>query len=87
MERRKPHRERYWSDRDKSEYTCPDCGDGLEEVSRFEVHHIDGNAQNGDPENLIGLCKECHHDRHGDWIDSYTKEGNHRRDQRFVATR
>ena len=32
----------------------------------FEVHHVDGDPSNNDPDNLRPLCKGCHlslHDR------------------------
>lgn len=62
---RSRHTNRYWQNHDKETYLCPDCGRGIESVWRFEVHHIDENPLNGDPDNLIALCFECHRRRHG----------------------
>ena len=84
MDPRQKHRERYWNEHDKQSYTCPDCGGGLEEVSEFQVHHKDGNPTNGDPENLVALCKECHHDRHGSWTKMYTPVGMSERRKKQV---
>ena len=36
--------------------TCQECG----KTDDLEVHHIDGNRLNNDPENLLTLCKKCH---------------------------
>jgi len=52
--------ERWWSVHDKTEYVCPDCGRGYDEVRRFEVHHIDY-----DERKIVGLCQSCHYIRHG----------------------
>jgi len=57
-------REWYWSRFDRESYTCPDCGRGPKQVSRFEVHHKDGDATNNYPLNLIALCSRCHVWRH-----------------------
>jgi len=36
----------------------------------IEVHHIDGNAGNSDPRNLIPLCNDCHTDVESEcWTD------------------
>lgn len=62
---RQQHRKRYWRKHDKETYRCPGCGAGIESVRRFEVHHRDGDPLNGEFENLIALCWECHLDQHG----------------------
>lgn len=38
---------------------CQVCGK-LEDCVRHDVHHIDYNKDNVNPENLITLCKKCH---------------------------
>lgn len=54
-------RDRFWSDKSKDQYSCPDCGRGHGEIQgTFEVHHKDGDAYNNSIENLIGLCPLCH---------------------------
>jgi len=56
----------FWDRHDRYEYTCPDCGRGQQELrNQFEVHHIDGDPGNNDPENLVGLCRPCHNLREG----------------------
>lgn len=62
---RSKHSYRYWKKRNKDTYKCPKCGRGLDSVDRFEVHHKDRDPTNGDPENLVALCRECHYDKHG----------------------
>ena len=62
---REKHRYRYWTEHSKEDYECPDCGRRLRDVHSFEVHHKDGDPRNGSPENLIGLCRKCHYERHG----------------------
>jgi hypothetical protein len=37
---------------------CPFCNNG--DVDHFQVHHIDGNKENDDTQNLIMLCPLCH---------------------------
>jgi hypothetical protein len=39
--------------------TCCVCRD---ESRGVEVHHIDGNHNNHDPDNLAVLCRDCHND-------------------------
>ncbi|WP_436934975.1 HNH endonuclease signature motif containing protein [Halovenus marina] len=59
-------REQFWTDHDPKSYTCPDCGRGHDRIYQWEIHHKDGDPQNNDPENLIGLCRRCHAWRHYD---------------------
>jgi 5-methylcytosine-specific restriction endonuclease McrA len=42
--------------RERDNYTCQLCG----KYPAFDVHHIDYNKENCEPENLITLCKKCH---------------------------
>lgn len=47
--------------RERANYTCQLCGKVQKDKHRlFDVHHIDYNKKNCDPENLITLCMECH---------------------------
>lgn len=59
-------RERFWGERDKEKYQCPDCGRGKGEIcGSFEVHHKNGEAYDNRMDNLIGLCSLCHALREG----------------------
>lgn len=42
--------------RERDRYTCQACG--IEPA--IEVHHIDYNKVNCNPDNLVTLCKSCH---------------------------
>ena len=45
--------------RERDKYTCRICL--LRQGDRaFDIHHIDYDKKNCDPENLITLCKSCH---------------------------
>lgn len=39
---------------------CATCGIVPEEKRCLQVHHIDGNKKNNDPNNLITQCTKCH---------------------------
>ena len=75
-------RERFWNEHERSDYECPSCGETQGDGARFEVHHIDGNPENGTMENLVALCRECHWDEHninpgkrrGHWSEAYFHE-------------
>jgi len=58
------HRQRYWRDHDRGDFECPDCGVDAAEADEVHVHHIDRNPLNGDPDNLVALCRDCHLRRH-----------------------
>lgn len=45
--------------RERDKYTCQICGKQQEDRA-FDVHHIDYNKQNCNPNNLITLCHKCH---------------------------
>jgi 5-methylcytosine-specific restriction endonuclease McrA len=47
--------------RERDSYTCQVCG----EYPAFDVHHIDYNKKNNEPENLITLCRNCHSKTNG----------------------
>jgi hypothetical protein len=47
--------------RERDNYKCQICGIPQEEYMRnLDVHHIDGNKYNCNPNNLISLCAICH---------------------------
>ena len=50
--------------RQRDGYTCQECGIHQDELGgrlkKLDVHHIDYNKDNLDPNNLITLCKSCH---------------------------
>jgi len=45
--------------RERDKYICRLCGEQQEEIS-FDVHHIDYDKKNCNPNNLITLCDSCH---------------------------
>jgi len=45
--------------RERDKYICRLCGK-LQGDRAFDVHHIDYDKKNCDPNNLITLCKNCH---------------------------
>jgi len=47
--------------RQRDNYICQECGKTQEELGRkLDVHHIDYDKKNNDPNNLICLCHSCH---------------------------
>lgn len=47
--------------RERDYYVCQECGIHQDELNRkLDIHHIDYNKKNCDPENLITLCRSCH---------------------------
>ena len=46
--------------RQRDNYCCKLCNKKQIGQIKFDVHHIDYNKQNHNPENLITLCKSCH---------------------------
>ena len=50
--------------RQRDGYACQECGIHQDELGgifkKLDVHHIDYDKDNLDPENLITLCKSCH---------------------------
>lgn len=47
--------------RKRDNYTCQICGKSAKDNGRaLDVHHIDYNKQNLNPNNLISLCISCH---------------------------
>ena len=45
--------------RERDHYICQICGE-LQSDKAFDVHHIDYNKKNCNPDNLITLCRKCH---------------------------
>ena len=45
--------------RERDNFTCRMCGK-KEDKNAPDVHHIDYNKDNLEPNNLIALCKSCH---------------------------
>lgn len=45
--------------RERDRYTCQFCSKQQEDKT-FDVHHIDYDKKNCNPENLITLCRKCH---------------------------
>jgi hypothetical protein len=43
----------------RSDRTCCVC---REPRQAFQIHHLDGDHSNNDPDNLAWLCVECHHE-------------------------
>lgn len=81
---RQEARKLFWSEHDRETYTCPECGRGIEEVTQFQVHHKDENRRNNDLDNLVGLCRRCHHDLHGWWTRYYRREGINEIERRYL---
>ena len=45
--------------RERDKYLCRICNK-KEDIKKHDVHHIDYNKKNCNPDNLITLCKSCH---------------------------
>jgi 5-methylcytosine-specific restriction endonuclease McrA len=45
--------------RERDRYICQMCGEKQEERA-FDIHHIDYDKKNCNPDNLITLCRRCH---------------------------
>jgi len=47
--------------RKRDEFTCKQCGRTEKKLGyNLNIHHIDYNKKNSDPNNLISLCNSCH---------------------------
>lgn len=63
---RKLARQRYWEEKDRDSYSCPDCCRSEEQVvGTFEVHHKNGEPMDNRPDNHVALCRVCHMLREG----------------------
>jgi len=62
---RKLARKIFWSEHNREDYRCPDCGRARNQIysDHFEVHHIDGDPYNNSEQNLVALCRFCHNVR------------------------
>lgn len=49
---------------------CDDCG----ATHGIEVHHIDGDRTNNNPENLLPLCRHCHSQLHRSGLNGLEDE-------------
>lgn len=65
--------------RQRDDYTCQECGTHQDElkgrIRKLDIHHIDYNKDNCNPDNLITLCKKCHTKTNSNrdyWIDYFT---------------
>jgi len=61
----------------RDNYKCQTCGcSQLENGECLSIHHIDYDKQNNNFNNLISLCKYCHHKTNGnrDYWKIYLKE-------------
>ncbi len=62
--------------RERDRYTCQLCKT-LQSDRAFDVHHIDYNKKNCNPDNLITLCRICHLKTNYNrkyWINYFNKE-------------
>lgn len=64
--------------RERDNCACQECG-VIQTDRNHDVHHIDFNKHNCDPNNLITLCRYCHartvrSRRRQYWIDRYTRQ-------------
>ena len=57
-----------WKIRERDWYVCNICSE-KQTIRKHQVHHIDYNKENCNPENLITLCWRCH------WKTNYNREG------------
>ncbi len=50
--------------RQRDDYICQECGIHQDElinwVKKLDIHHIDYDKKNCNPNNLISLCRKCH---------------------------
>ena len=48
----------------RDNYICQECGTHQDELTgrskKLDVHHIDYDKENCDPDNLVSLCRKCH---------------------------
>lgn len=59
--------------RERDKYTCQLCREKQGDYA-FDIHHIDYDKKNCNPENLVTLCRSCHAKTNNDrsyWIDYF----------------
>ena len=64
--------------RDRDNRKCQICGIN-ENGRRLDIHHIDYNKMNTDPDNLISLCHKCHgktNFNRDEWQEFFKKQNN-----------
>ncbi len=63
--------------RERDRYRCQQCFRHQDELGRkLDIHHIDFNKKNNDPNNLISLCRNCHAQiqfNKKDWVEYFSK--------------
>lgn len=84
MTSRDRHRKR--AHRERGGKRCPTCGRPYDDADRVDVHHRDGNPQNGAPNNLRKRCRKCHLGDEHDRNVSATKPRSPRSGPRGVRT-
>ena len=61
--------------KERDNYTCRLCGNQQKDTI-FDIHHIDYNKKNCNPNNLITLCHSCHSKTNcknrGEWIKLFS---------------
>lgn len=61
---RKTVKTRLYSYKQYKQLYCECCGFIAEHRCQLDIHHIDRNHHNNDPDNLITLCANCHRLEH-----------------------
>lgn len=63
--------------RERDNFTCQECHQTEEQLGRIlDVHHIDYDKKNNNPDNLISLCRSCHSQTNfgrEDWTEYFGK--------------
>ena len=64
--------------RERDNYVCQECSKQQGDIA-LDVHHIDYNKDNCNPNNLITLCRSCHSKTNFNpeyWIDRFNQKLN-----------
>lgn len=69
--------------RQRDDFICQECGIHQDELAgrfkKLDVHHIDYNKNNLNPDNLIALCRSCHIKTNSNreyWIEHFKDDTN-----------